>query len=187
MIQLIDKNRIIRFCFSIEGVPLQGMSNLAIEKIEENLFMGTPEKSGLKRVFGGQVLAQALMAAFQTASSRSCHSFHGYFLRPGLPEKTILYEVDRVRDGKSFATRRVAGIQGGLAIFNMLASFQKNEAGLNHQFDMPSVSGPDKLPTDEERLNRNKTIRGAGFYQAKKNASGPAYLAPVQSSAFGRG
>ncbi len=123
---------------------------LDLEPIEVNLFRGRSPQEDRQRVFGGQVLAQALVAAGRTVEDRSAHSFHGYFLRPGDPSVPILYEVDRIRDGRSFTTRRVVAIQHGRAIFNMSVSFQVEEAGLEHQAPMPDAPSPDALPSQEE-------------------------------------
>ena len=119
------------------------LEKLRLKRIEENLFQGKPEESGLERVFGGYVLAQALLSAIHTVTVGNCHSLHAYFLRPGDPNEPILYEVDRVRNGKSFSTRRVTAIQKGRAIFIMTASFQRSEKGFVHQFKMPSVPLPE--------------------------------------------
>jgi acyl-CoA thioesterase-2 len=128
---------------------------LGLEKIEENLFRGQSRDLGWGTVFGGQVLGQALSAAVQTVPrERAVHSLHAYFLRPGDVSKPILYEVDRIRDGGSFNTRRVVAIQSGEAIFNMAASFQKREEGFEHQDPMPDVPPPEEVPTDQERLLR---------------------------------
>src|SRR6185369_15304788 len=111
---------------------------LALERIEENLFRGQSQDLGWGPVFGGQVLGQALSAAVQTVpAERHAHSLHAYFLRPGDVKRPIVYDVDRIRDGSSFTTRRVVAIQNGHAIFNMAASFQKSEGGFQHQDEMP--------------------------------------------------
>ena len=123
---------------------------LDLEKIEENIFRGQSPEDRMQRVFGGQVLGQALVAASRTVEGRVCHSFHAYFLRGGDPKVPILYEVDRARDGASFTSRRVVAIQHGKQIFNMSASFQVPEKGLEHQFDMPNVPGPDSLVDEHE-------------------------------------
>jgi acyl-CoA thioesterase-2 len=123
---------------------------LDLEKIEENIFRGQSPEDRMQRVFGGQVLGQALVAASRTVEGRVCHSFHAYFLRAGDPKVPILYEVDRARDGGSFTSRRVVAIQHGKQIFNMSASFQAIEKGLEHQFDMPKVPGPDALMDEHE-------------------------------------
>jgi acyl-CoA thioesterase-2 len=126
---------------------------LALEKIEENLFRGQSQDLGWGTVFGGQVLGQALSAAVQTVpAERRVHSLHAYFLRPGRVERPIVYDVDRIRDGSSFTTRRVVAIQGGNAIFNLAASFQKVEPGFEHQDAMPDAPPPESLPTEQERV-----------------------------------
>ena len=116
------------------------LHQLDLEQIETNLFRGISESLGYPRVFGGQVIGQALIAASRTVEDRPCHSLHGYFLRPGDPTIPIVYEVDRIRDGRSFTTRRVVAVQRGEAIFNMSASFQGLEKGLSHQALMPDGS-----------------------------------------------
>ncbi len=126
------------------------LDHLSLEQIETNLFRGTSEPTSFPRVFGGLVIGQALIAALRTVEERPCHSLHGYFLRPGDPSIPIVYEVDRIRDGRSFTTRRVVAIQRGEAIFNMSASFQVTEDGLSHQSTMPIVPDPDELPNEEE-------------------------------------
>lgn len=127
---------------------------LDLERIEVNLFRGVSPRTGWQRVFGGQVLGQALVAAERTVEGRGVHSFHGYFLRPGDPKVPILYDVDRIRDGRSFTTRRVVAIQHGRAIFNMAASFQVAEDGFDHQDVMPDVPSPEGLPTETELRQR---------------------------------
>jgi acyl-CoA thioesterase-2 len=129
---------------------------LALERIEENLFRGQSQDLGWGTVFGGQVLGQALSAAAQTVEpERHVHSLHAYFLRPGDVKKPIVYEVDRIRDGGSFNTRRVVAVQSGHAIFNLAASFQKVEDGFSHQDQMPAAPPPESLPTDQERLKKH--------------------------------
>jgi acyl-CoA thioesterase-2 len=123
---------------------------LTLERIEDNIFRGESRDLGGERVFGGQVLGQALTAATYTVTGREVHSLHAYFLRPGDVNAHIVYEVDVARDGKSFSNRRVVAIQHGRPIFNMTASFQVPEAGLTHQARMPSVPGPDGLPDVRE-------------------------------------
>jgi acyl-CoA thioesterase-2 len=126
---------------------------LDIEPIEVNIFRGVSPNESRQRVFGGQVAAQSLMAAGRTVERGRVHSLHAYFLRPGDPTVPILYEVDRIRDGRSFTTRRVVAIQHGRAIFNLAASFHVDEDGpLEHQFPMPEAPEPDSLPTMHERL-----------------------------------
>lgn len=128
------------------------VSLLSLEKIEENLFRGQSQDLGWGRVYGGQVLGQALSAAAQTVTpERHVHSLHAYFLRPGQVDKPIVYDVDRIRDGGSFTTRRVVAIQDGKAIFHVSASFQSWELGFEHQDEMPAgVPAPENLPTDKE-------------------------------------
>jgi acyl-CoA thioesterase-2 len=118
---------------------------LELERIEDNIFRGESRDIGGERVFGGQVLGQALTAASYTAGLRQVHSLHAYFLLPGDVNAPIVYEVDIARDGKSFSTRRVVAIQHGRPIFNMAASFQSPEQGLEHAVPMPEVPGPDGL------------------------------------------
>ena len=126
---------------------------LALEPIELNLFRGANEDR-LGRLFGGQVLAQALRAASSTVEDRRPHSLHGYFMRAGEPERPVLYEVERIRDGSSFTTRRVVAVQNGDAIFNMDVSFQIDEPGLSHEIAMPNVPRPDALEDDVTRARR---------------------------------
>lgn len=129
---------------------------LDLEQLEINLFRGRSGSPGGGRVFGGHVIAQALVAAQRTVEGeRIAHSLHGYFLLGGDPKVPIIFEVDRIRDGGSFTTRRVVAIQHGKAIFSMAASFQKPEEGLTHQATMPQVPQPEDLPSDaawRERL-----------------------------------
>jgi acyl-CoA thioesterase II len=125
---------------------------LDLEPIEVNIFRGVQPDDERQRVFGGQVASQALMAAGRTVDHGRVHSLHAYFLRPGDPAVPILYEVDRIRDGKSFTTRRVVAIQHGQAIFNLAASFHDEEDGLEHQFPMPEVPPPEELASLPERL-----------------------------------
>lgn len=126
---------------------------LSLERLEENLFRGQSQDLGWGTVFGGQVLGQALSAAVQTVpKERQVHSLHAYFLRPGDVSKPIVYDVDRIRDGSSFNTRRVVAIQSGKAIFNLAASFQVGEEGFSHQEPMPEVPAPEALRTEQEHL-----------------------------------
>jgi len=128
---------------------------LDLEKLDEGLFRGRQlDDTGFIRVFGGQVAAQALVAAVRTVQDRPVHSLHSYFLRPGDPKIPIIYEVDRIRDGKSFTTRRVVAIQNGEAIFNMAVSFQKQEPGFDHQEPMPEAPPPESVPSWRELVER---------------------------------
>lgn len=125
---------------------------LDLETIEVNTYRGKHPEEERQRTFGGQVAAQALMAAGRTVERGQVHSLHSYFLRPGDPSFPILYEVDRIRDGRSFTTRRVVAIQHGRAIYNMQASFHSEEVSLEHQFPMPEVPGPDTIAPLAERV-----------------------------------
>lgn len=121
------------------------LNHLHLEKIEEGLFRGQSQNLGFGRVFGGQVIGQALSAAKETVEDRFVHSFHSYFLRPGDVKKPIVYDVEVIRDGGSISTRRVSAIQFGKPIFYMTASFQGEEDGYQHQASMPEVKGPEGL------------------------------------------
>src|SRR6185312_14150903 len=123
---------------------------LNIEQLEVNLFRGRSPQDRWQRVFGGQVIGQALVAACRTVTARPPHSLHAYFLIGGDPKVPIIYEVDRIRDGRSFTTRRVVAIQHGHAIFSMSVSFHGAEGDLSHQFTMPNVPKPDQLPSEAE-------------------------------------
>jgi len=128
----------------------QLLTILDIERLEENLFRGLSPQVGWQRVFGGQVIGQALVAANRTVNGRLTHSLHAYFLRAGDPSVPIIYNVDRIRDGGSFTTRRVVAVQHGQAIFSMAASFHREETGLEHQIKMPEVPPPESLPSEAE-------------------------------------
>lgn len=127
---------------------------LDLEDLEVDIFRAQSPQDGSQRVFGGQVLGQALVAAGRTAPGEGerVHSFHAYFLSPGDPSLPILYQVDRTKDGRAFATRRVIALQRGRAIFHMEASFHRPERGLEHQDEMPDAPDPEALPAVEERL-----------------------------------
>ncbi|OED43936.1 acyl-CoA thioesterase II [Endozoicomonas sp. (ex Bugula neritina AB1)] len=132
---------------------------LRLEPIEANIFRGQSQDLGWGRVFGGQVLGQALSAARQTVDkSRHVHSFHSYFLREGDSSMPIVYNVDCIRDGRSFTTRRVVAIQKGRPIFNLSASFQIEEDGFNHQAPMPTVSPPDDLDNEHALVEKYKDL-----------------------------
>jgi len=129
----------------------QLLETLDLERLEENLFRGKSPQIGWQRVFGGQVIAQALMAAQRTTpDDRFVHSLHGYFLLPGDPKVPIVYQVERLRDGSSFTTRRVTGIQHGRAIFAMSVSSQIEESGYDHQAQMPAIKQPEGLMSEAE-------------------------------------
>lgn len=128
---------------------------LTLEPIEENLFRGSSQDLGFRQLFGGQVLGQSLSAMSQTVEdARHVHSLHGYFLRPGDASLPVVYQVDRVRDGGSFSTRRVTAIQKGQPIFTSSASFQYDENGFEHQNPMPDVVGPENLPSELEMIRQ---------------------------------
>jgi acyl-CoA thioesterase II len=128
------------------------LERLDIERLDRDLFRGFSPDDGRPRVFGGQVAAQALVAAVRTVDGRKVHSLHAYFLRPGNPKIPIIYEVDRIRDGKSFSTRTITAIQDGEAIFSMGASFQKDEPGHEHQAPMPAAAPPESVPSTDELI-----------------------------------
>ncbi|MFZ4519126.1 MAG: acyl-CoA thioesterase [Microthrixaceae bacterium] len=135
---------------------------LDLEAIEVNIFRGLSPDEDRQRVFGGQVAGQALVAAARTVEPEyGVHSLHAYFLRPGDPMVPIIYEVDRVRDGRSFATRRVKAVQHGRSIFTLSASFQRTEEGFDHAFDMPAgLPGPLELPDFRTRMAPYKDLIG---------------------------
>ena len=141
---------------------------LDLEPIDRDIFRGRNESQREGRLFGGQVAAQALAAAGRTVEERTPHSLHAYFLRAGDPARPVVYSVDRIRDGRSFATRRVVAIQNGHAIFNMSISFQMNESGYEHQIPMPEAPDPEGLPSWNDQIS--ETSRRAGF---EKWASDP--------------
>ena len=129
------------------------IATLDLERLEDNLFLGARGNEGWQRVFGGQVLGQALMAAARTVDAeRSVHSLHGYFLLSGDPSRPIVYDVERIRDGSSFTTRRVKAIQHGRPIFSMSSSFHKAEPGFDHQSEMAKVPPPEELPNPKDLI-----------------------------------
>lgn len=157
----------------------QIIKTLDLEEIELNHYLATSPNEGWQRVYGGQVIGQALVAASCTVSpNRSAHSLHGYFLRAGDTTIPILYKVDRIRDGKSFTTRRVVAVQRGQAIFTMSISFQVDEGGLSHQFDMPKVPAPDSLPTEDE-LRREQAKSWPKEFQESFSGSSAIQVKPV--------
>lgn len=160
--------------------PLQKVIEiLDLEEIEENHYRATSPSEGWQRVYGGQVIGQALVAASRTVEAdRFAHSLHGYFLRPGDTSIPILFKVDRIRDGKSFTTRRVEAVQNGRAIFTMAISFQVMEDGLEHQFDMPDVAPPDDF-VDEDELRREQAKDWPPEYQENYSATTAIQLRQV--------
>jgi acyl-CoA thioesterase-2 len=151
--------------------PLDELIDLLdLEAIEVNIFRGRSPDEKRQRVFGGQVAGQALVAAARTVDEpgRLVHSLHAYFLRPGDPLVPILYEVDRIRDGRSFTTRRVVAIQHGKVIFNLQASFHDDEPGPSHQLEMPTgMRDPDELPTFKERMAPYKEQLGDWYHRPR--------------------
>lgn len=127
---------------------------LDLEQLEVNLFRGRSPQVGWQRVFGGQVIGQALVAATRTVEKRAVHSLHAYFILPGDPKVPIIYQVDRIRDGGSFTTRGVKAIQHGRVIFSMSASYHRDEKGFSHQAPMPDVPGPEQLPNEQDVKER---------------------------------
>jgi acyl-CoA thioesterase-2 len=156
---------------------------LDLERIEENIFRGLSPQVGWQRVFGGLVISQALVATARTVEGRAPHSLHGYFLLPGDPSVPIIYEVDRIRDGKSFTTRRCNAIQHGRAIFSLSASFQMEEPGLEHAVPMPKVPPPGELPSEAEMLQRFGAIMPEAIrrYFARER---PIEMRPVDLSRY---
>jgi acyl-CoA thioesterase II len=152
---------------------------MTLERLEMNLFRGESRDIGSPQVFGGQVLGQALAAATATADDRMVHSLHAYFLRRGDFNSPIVYEVDRALDGKHFSSRRVVAIQHGRQIFNMSASFQSPEAGLDHQISMPDVPLPETLP-DLEAHYRGVADKLPGAVRRMLDQKRPFEFRPVQ-------
>lgn len=159
------------------------LSILDLEQLEHNLFRGRSPQDGWQRVFGGQVIGQALVAAERTVEGRAAHSLHAYFMRPGDPAVPIIYEVDRIRDGKSFNTRRVVAIQHGHAIFSMSASFHLEEDGFEHQFEMPDVPMPDDLPSlndIKDQFMEQLPVNIKKYFERER----PIEIKPVDTSRF---
>jgi len=158
---------------------------LDLETLEVNLFRGRSPQAGWQRVYGGQVIGQALVAAVRTVETeRAPHSMHAYFLLPGDPNVPIIYDVDRIRDGKSFTTRRVTARQHGHPIFSMLVSFHAAEAGLDHQAEMPKVPPPEELPNEADM--RKKMLPTMPdpvrrYYERER----PIELRPVEFDRYG--
>lgn len=150
------------------------ISLLDLEQLEVNLFRGHNIASKWKRVFGGQVVGQALVAAARTVEDRLVHSLHSYFLLGGDPKVPIIFEVDRIRDGGSFTTRRVVAIQHGKAIFSMGVSFHRKEDGFSHQIPMPQVPDPETLPS-EESIKSQVPETMAGFWKLER----PIEIRPI--------
>ncbi|MGH8866296.1 MAG: acyl-CoA thioesterase II, partial [Burkholderiales bacterium] len=150
-----------------------------LEQIEENLFRGVSQDLGFRQLYGGQVLGQCISAASQTVeAARHVHSMHGYFLRPGDASLPVVYQVDRVRDGGSFSTRRVTAIQKGKPIFTCSASFQYDEEGLHHQLQMPDVPGPENFKSETE-LARLSAATIPENMREKATSAKPIEIRPV--------
>jgi acyl-CoA thioesterase-2 len=156
---------------------------LDLEQLEVNLFRGLSPQSNWQRVFGGQVIGQALVAATRTVEGRPAHSMHAYFLLGGDPKVPIIYEVDRIRDGKSFTTRRVVAIQHGQAIFSMAVSFHRDEPGFSHQAEMPKVPAPEELPSEQQIREKIMPMMPAAvrrYYEEER----PIELRPVEYARY---
>ena len=154
---------------------------MELEPLEVNLFRGESRDIGTSRVFGGQVLAQSIIAASRTVDAGAIHSLHAYFLRAGDAEAPIVYNVERNRDGRSFKSRRVVAIQHGRPIFTMAASFQLEQEGLTHQFEMPEVPAPEELSSEsnipEDHLERVPPLLRRWFTR-----TGPFDFRPVRKT-----
>ena len=158
---------------------------LTLQKISENHFVGQNYASPWGRVFGGQVLGQSLHAAYQTVpQDRLAHSMHGYFILAGEIDVPIDYKVDTIRDGKSFTTRRVVAYQNEKAIFNMAASFQKREEGVDHQITMPNVLTPDLLLTDLQQAKPLQTEDPERYARLKAAHPKMVEFRPVEQATF---
>lgn len=169
----------LRYADAMSQISASLTAILDLEPLERNLFRGRSPKSSWPRVFGGQVIAQSLYAACKTVEGRQPHSLHAYFLLAGDPEIPIVYEVDRLRDGRSFTTRRVLAVQKGEAIFAMSASFHVDEPGYEHQMPMPKVPMPEELPDREEMAKLFSTRQHdplKTFYQRRR----PIEIRPVE-------
>tara|TARA_B100001250_G_scaffold212995_1_gene182683 strand:+ start:953 stop:1813 length:861 start_codon:yes stop_codon:yes gene_type:complete len=158
---------------------------LSLEKIKDNNFIGQNYKTEWGRVFGGQVLGQSLYAAYQTVpEDRIAHSMHGYFILGGDINIPINYQVDDIRDGKSFTTRRVVAFQKGKAIFNMAASFQLDQDGVNHQISMPNVLTPELLLTDLQQAIHLKEIDPKRYEKLLKSHPQVFEFKPIEKATF---
>lgn len=155
------------------------LNQLSLEKLEENLFRGQSQDLGFGAVFGGQVMGQAISAAKETVKPvQQVHSFHSYFLRPGDTARPIIYDVERIRDGKSLSTRRIKAVQNGKPIFYMTASFKAPEKGFEHQDEMPEVPAPEDLISEQEMALLHSDILPAHIRE-KLIAEKPIEMRPV--------
>lgn len=162
------------------------VETLALERIEVNLFRGVSPEDGPGRIFGGQVIAQSLLAAYETVEDRICHSLHCYFIRPGDPRIPILFEVDRSRDGGTFTTRRVIAVQNGKQIFNLAASFQVAEEGFEHQAPMPDVPGPETYAAEADAQKAKMLENASEEMRRMMNRPRPIEMLGRDSYGFGR-
>jgi acyl-CoA thioesterase-2 len=153
---------------------------MELETLEVNLFRGESRDIGTSRVFGGQVLAQSIIAASRTVDEGTIHSLHAYFLRAGDAESPIVYDVDRNRDGRSFKSRRVVAIQHGRPIFTLAASFQLDEEGFEHQFEMPDVPMPEDL-SSENNISQDSLERAPQLLRRWFSRTGPFDFRPIKS------
>jgi acyl-CoA thioesterase-2 len=160
------------------------LDSLDLEELDLNLFRGRSPQAGWQRVFGGQVIGQALVAAVRTVEGRPPHSMHAYFILPGDPKVPIIYDVDRIRDGKSFTTRRVTARQHGHPIFSMLVSFHTDEAGLAHQAKMPDVPMPEDLPAEQD-VRRKMLPQMPDPVRRYYERERPIELRPVEYDRYG--
>lgn len=152
---------------------------LNIETLDTDLYRGSSPENRGARVFGGQVIAQALVAAYRTVDAGvPCHSLHGYFMRPGNPKRPIIFQVDRARDGRSFFTRRVIALQDGKQIFNLASSFHKREKGFEHASNMPDVAGPEGL--EDRQKQRQRYVEKLGKFGKDFVAPGAFLNRPVE-------
>ena len=156
---------------------------LRLKRISETKFVGQNYPASWGRVFGGQILAQSLHAAYQTVpNTRIAHSLHGYFILMGDINLPVEYEVDKIRDGNSFTTRRVVAYQNGKAIFNMAASFQKEENGVDHQIDAPNILPPEVLRSDMQQVESIKH-KNPNYYKSLKKAQLKMFdIRPVENN-----
>jgi len=152
---------------------------LHLEQVELDMFRGFTPPEERSRIYGGQVVAQALTAAYRTIEDRICASLHAYFIRPGDPSIPVMYMVERVRDGGSFSVRRVIAVQHGAQIFNLAATFQTDEAGFEHQFEMPDVPAPEGL------LNEEQLREAAGVAPQPGRRLWPVEVRPVDPIPWG--
>ncbi|NNE28342.1 MAG: acyl-CoA thioesterase II [Saprospiraceae bacterium] len=161
------------------------ISLLTLEKLDEGLFRGQNYQTPWGRVFGGQVLGQALHAAYATVpSDRIAHSLHGYFILAGDTRKPIIYQVENTRDGGSFTTRRISAIQNGRPIFVMAVSFQRKQEGFDHQNAMPEVEGPEGLLTDIQQAESIKSIMPDVYAKFKARQQNAIEFRPVEALNF---